>query len=230
MPSPRNVDMPVRSVSVIMATVVGLTFLFGFGNVLDLALRLGVPVWIAPLVAPALDLTVLGLLLATRHLALTGASPELLKPARCLLLLSREEDHGRMRCSSWLMRRCAVMGRCVRSRSYPWPVSISRATVAGMPRSRGVTEDGEGGSGGFRVRAFVRRQVRHSRTYRRPASRSRQRTDSRVWPANDSRGVNRSSATSPPRCGSDRVGESCDPDGARPGHPSSTGNFVRGPE
>ncbi|HKS47036.1 MAG TPA: hypothetical protein VJT49_18370 [Amycolatopsis sp.] len=53
---------------------------------LDLALRLGVPVWIAPLVAPALDLTVLGLLLATRHLALTGVAPEQLKPARRLLL------------------------------------------------------------------------------------------------------------------------------------------------
>jgi hypothetical protein len=36
---------------VIIATVVGLTFLFGFGNVLGLALRLGVPAWVAPLVA-----------------------------------------------------------------------------------------------------------------------------------------------------------------------------------
>src|SRR3954447_26653476 len=40
----------VRAVTVIMGTVVGLTFLFGFGNVLNLALRLGVPVWVAPLV------------------------------------------------------------------------------------------------------------------------------------------------------------------------------------
>lgn len=86
MPDPRHADMTVRSVSVIMATVVGLTFLFGFGNVLDLALRLGVPVWIAPLVAPALDLTVLGLLVATRHLALSGVAPGVLKPARRLLL------------------------------------------------------------------------------------------------------------------------------------------------
>ncbi|MFD2418989.1 hypothetical protein [Amycolatopsis pigmentata] len=86
MPDPRHADMTVRSVSVIMATVVGLTFLFGFGNVLDLALRLGVPVWIAPLVAPALDLTVLGLLVATRHLALSGVDPGVLKPARRLLL------------------------------------------------------------------------------------------------------------------------------------------------
>jgi hypothetical protein len=50
----------VHVVSVIMGVVVGLTFLFGFGNVLNLALRLGVPIWVAPLVAPAVDLSILG--------------------------------------------------------------------------------------------------------------------------------------------------------------------------
>ncbi|MFE1961500.1 hypothetical protein [Streptomyces sp. NPDC059479] len=49
--------------TVMMAAVVGLTFLFGFGNVWTLALRLGVPPWVAPLVAPAVDLSVMGLLL-----------------------------------------------------------------------------------------------------------------------------------------------------------------------
>src|SRR3954469_23839869 len=72
----------------IMGTVVGLTFLFGFGNVLNLALRLGVTPWVAPLVAPAVDLSVLGLLLATRHLALTGAPPDMLRPARRLLIFA----------------------------------------------------------------------------------------------------------------------------------------------
>ncbi|MBB5891867.1 hypothetical protein BJ998_003063 [Kutzneria kofuensis] len=72
----------------IMGVVVGLTFLFGFGNVLNLALRLGVPAWVAPLVAPAVDLSILGLLLGTRHLALTGASPEVLRPARRLLIFA----------------------------------------------------------------------------------------------------------------------------------------------
>ncbi|MFJ8967219.1 hypothetical protein ACIRG5_48340, partial [Lentzea sp. NPDC102401] len=71
-----------------MATVVGLTFMFGFGNVLSLALRLGVPVWVAPLVAPAVDLSILGLLLGTRHLALTGASSDVLRPARRLLIFA----------------------------------------------------------------------------------------------------------------------------------------------
>ncbi|MYU09565.1 hypothetical protein GTZ78_02375 [Streptomyces sp. SID8361] len=71
-----------------MAAVVGLTFLFGFGNVWTLALRLGVPPWVAPLVAPAVDLSVLGLLLGIRYLALHGAPPEQLGPARRLLVIS----------------------------------------------------------------------------------------------------------------------------------------------
>ena len=71
-----------------MAAVVGLTFLFGFGNVLNLGLRLGVPVWIAPLVAPAVDLSVLGLLLGIRHLAFSGASLDVLRPARRLLMFA----------------------------------------------------------------------------------------------------------------------------------------------
>ena len=78
----------LRAVTLIMATVVGLTFLFGFGNVWTLALRLGVPPWVAPLVASAVDLSVVGLLLGTRYLAPHGARPEHLRPARRLLVFS----------------------------------------------------------------------------------------------------------------------------------------------
>lgn len=78
----------VHAVTVIMGIVVGLTFLFGFGNVLNLALRLGVPIWVAPLIAPAVDLSILGPLLGTRHLALHGATPEQLRPARRLLVFA----------------------------------------------------------------------------------------------------------------------------------------------
>ncbi|MEV6236584.1 hypothetical protein [Lentzea sp. NPDC051838] len=81
-------DMVVRAVTVIMVTVVGLTFLFGFGNVFSLGLRLGVPIWVAPLVAPAVDLSILGLLLGIRHLALTGAPAAVLRPARRLLMFA----------------------------------------------------------------------------------------------------------------------------------------------
>lgn len=75
-----------RVVSLLMGVVVGLTFLFGFGNVLNLALELGVPAYVAPLVAPAVDLTVVGLLLGTRHLTLLGADGAVIQPARRLLL------------------------------------------------------------------------------------------------------------------------------------------------
>ncbi|WP_230862673.1 hypothetical protein [Amycolatopsis camponoti] len=71
-----------------MGIVVGLTFLFGFGNVLNLALRLDVPAWVAPLVAPAVDLSILGLLLGSRHLALAGVTPVQLRPARRLLIFA----------------------------------------------------------------------------------------------------------------------------------------------
>jgi hypothetical protein len=83
-------DQPVvaQAVTVIMGTVVGLIFLFGFGNVLNLALRLDVPIWVAPLVAPAVDLSILGLLLGTRHLALHGATADQLRPARRLLIFA----------------------------------------------------------------------------------------------------------------------------------------------
>ncbi|GAB1512602.1 hypothetical protein [Actinophytocola sp. KF-1] len=86
-PSPESAVV-VRVVTVIIGVVVGLTFMFGFGNVLNLALRLGVPVWVAPLVAPAVDLSVIGLLLGTRHLALAGAPAAQLRPARRLLIFA----------------------------------------------------------------------------------------------------------------------------------------------
>jgi hypothetical protein len=78
----------VQAVTVIMGIVVGLTFMFGFSNVLNLALRLSVPAWGAPLVAPAVDLSILGLLLGIRQLALAGTTPAQLRPARRLLIFA----------------------------------------------------------------------------------------------------------------------------------------------
>lgn len=83
--SAREREVTLRSVTVIGGAVIALTFLFGFGNVLDLALRLGVPRFIAPLVAPAVDLSVIGLLVGTRYLAVRGASPAQVRPARRML-------------------------------------------------------------------------------------------------------------------------------------------------
>jgi hypothetical protein len=80
--------LTLRLVTWLMSAVIALTFLFGFGNVWTLAVRLGVPPWVAPLVAPAVDLSVMALLLATRYMALHGASREQLRPARGLLIFS----------------------------------------------------------------------------------------------------------------------------------------------
>jgi hypothetical protein len=80
---------PVQSVVALIAgIIVALTFLFGFGNVLTFALRLVAPVWGAPLVAPAVDLSVVALLIAIRCLSLRGAPAEVIQPARRLLLAS----------------------------------------------------------------------------------------------------------------------------------------------
>ncbi|MFE2423477.1 SpdA protein [Streptomyces hokutonensis] len=81
-------QLAFRAVTTITGVVVGLAFLFGFGNVWELALRLGVSAWVAPLVAPAVDLSVLALLLAIRCLALYGAPETALRPARRLLPLA----------------------------------------------------------------------------------------------------------------------------------------------
>ncbi|MER5987903.1 DUF2637 domain-containing protein [Streptomyces sp. NPDC001787] len=61
-----------RTVTVVMAVIAALAFVFSFGNVWALALRLGVPHPIAPLIAPMVDLSVVGLLVALRFLALRG--------------------------------------------------------------------------------------------------------------------------------------------------------------
>jgi hypothetical protein len=78
----------VKLVTVMIGIVVGLTFLFGFGNSFALGLRLGVPIFIAPLVAPAVDLSVVGLLLGTRQLALYGGPADVQRSARRLLIFA----------------------------------------------------------------------------------------------------------------------------------------------
>jgi hypothetical protein len=75
-------------VTAVIGIVVGLAFLFGFGNSFALGLRLGVPVFIAPLVAPAVDLSVIGLLLGTRHLATHGGPAGVRRSARRLLIFA----------------------------------------------------------------------------------------------------------------------------------------------
>ncbi|MEW1604515.1 SpdA protein [Streptomyces sp. DH-12] len=76
-----------RTVTTVMAVIAALAFVFSFGNVWALALRLGVPRPIAPLIAPMVDLSVVGLLVALRYLALRGVPKTELKAGTRLLHL-----------------------------------------------------------------------------------------------------------------------------------------------
>ncbi|MFJ8805948.1 DUF2637 domain-containing protein [Streptomyces sp. NPDC102490] len=76
-----------RTVTVVMVVIAALAFVFSFGNVWALALRLGVPRPIAPLIAPMVDLSVVGLLVALRFLALRGVPKRELEAGTRLLHL-----------------------------------------------------------------------------------------------------------------------------------------------
>jgi hypothetical protein len=58
--------------TVVLAEITALTFAFGFANVWALRRSLGVPAFVAPLVGPAVDLSVAGLLIGIRHLSMAG--------------------------------------------------------------------------------------------------------------------------------------------------------------
>lgn len=81
-------EFTVKIITIIVGVTAALAFLFGFGNCWALGLRLGVPGWIAPLVGPAVDLSVVGLLLARRFLALHGVSGAELVPIKRMLIAS----------------------------------------------------------------------------------------------------------------------------------------------
>jgi hypothetical protein len=76
-----------RSVTVVTATIVALTFAFSLGNVDRLCVNLGITGWIAWLVGPAVDLSVVGLLTGMRFLSLHGYTDEQLSKPRTLLRL-----------------------------------------------------------------------------------------------------------------------------------------------
>ncbi|MEU1087415.1 DUF2637 domain-containing protein [Streptomyces sp. NPDC005576] len=77
-----------RTITIVMILIAALAFVFSFGNVWALALRLGVPAPIAPLIAPMVDLSVVGLLVALRSLSLRGVPAGDLRSATRLMHLS----------------------------------------------------------------------------------------------------------------------------------------------
>jgi len=61
-----------RAVTITTAAIVVMSFAFSLGNVTGLCLDLGITAWIGWLVAPAVDLSVIGLLTGIRFLSLHG--------------------------------------------------------------------------------------------------------------------------------------------------------------
>jgi hypothetical protein len=74
-----------RAITVILMVIAALTFAFSFGNTWAVGLRLGVEPWIAPLVGPAVDLSVIGLLAGIQYAVSHGVGLHQLRPARILL-------------------------------------------------------------------------------------------------------------------------------------------------
>lgn len=74
-----------RVVTTAVLVIAVLSFAFGFGNGWQLGLSLGVPGWIAPLVAPAVDLSVIALLASVQYLRAGGLGGRLVEP-RLLLV------------------------------------------------------------------------------------------------------------------------------------------------
>jgi hypothetical protein len=94
-----------RFVTVLAVTVGGLCFLFSLGNVYQIAVDLELWVWIRPLVAPAVDLSLVALVVGIRFLApprrhRPGAAPPQAVHARggaCGLGAQHRRRRGRAR-------------------------------------------------------------------------------------------------------------------------------------
>lgn len=69
-----------RTVTAVVFIIAGLSFAFGFSNGWAVGLTLGVPAWGAPLVAPAVDLSVVALLAAIQLLRAYGVGGRLVGP------------------------------------------------------------------------------------------------------------------------------------------------------
>ena len=74
-----------RAITATTAAIVGMTFAFSLGNVTRLCLNLGMTAWIAWLIGPAVDLSVVGLLTGMRFLSLHGYTDVKLSKLRHML-------------------------------------------------------------------------------------------------------------------------------------------------
>jgi hypothetical protein len=82
---PPGETFTLYAISVILTVIAALTFAFSFGNIWAVGLRVGVDPWIPPLVGPAVDLSVVGLLAGIQYAVSHGVGLDRLRPARALL-------------------------------------------------------------------------------------------------------------------------------------------------
>jgi hypothetical protein len=83
----RAARMVRRIVTAVLLVIAALAFTTSFGNGWNLALRLGVPNWISPLITPAVDLSVAALIVSIQYVRSQGMTVRLLS-ARLLLLFN----------------------------------------------------------------------------------------------------------------------------------------------
>lgn len=85
--APSSAGLTRWAVTAITLVIAALSFAFCFGNSHDLCVSLGLDGWIAWLIGPSVDLSVIGLLVGVRYLASVGyTGEELAKPRRLLTL------------------------------------------------------------------------------------------------------------------------------------------------
>jgi Protein of unknown function (DUF2637) len=117
-----------RAVTVITATIAVMTFAFSTGNVTQLCLHLGITAWTAWLVGPAVDLSVVGLLLGIRFLSQHGyADDQLLGLQRTLrfcglltLALNTAEAFGHRQFGTALVDAVGPVLLIIWSEKGPW--------------------------------------------------------------------------------------------------------------
>ena len=83
--TPHGEALTRRAVTGVTGSIMVITFAFSLGNVTRLCLDLGITVWIAWLVGPAVDLSVIGLLAGMRFLSLHGYAHDQLARLRRML-------------------------------------------------------------------------------------------------------------------------------------------------
>ena len=85
--SSKTVVLVRRTITAVVIIIAALSFAFSFGSGLALGLALGAPRWIAGLVTPAVDLSVLALITAIQYIRAQGITSRLVG-ARLLLVFS----------------------------------------------------------------------------------------------------------------------------------------------